>query len=135
MHKVAGVAGDEKLADPVAAEDEFRRDAAIGAGDHCRPWRLMPRDRGALRSHVDRAEFRMTDIARVAFLERGERLVRRERRRRSIGRPRGIRRADKRRPGKSRSCKLKEIPSDHEFAVARFAHPIAPHSSQAGMAS
>ena len=108
VDEVAGVAGDEQLPDPLAAENEFRRDAAIGAGDHRRPRRLVPSDRGALCGQVDRAQLRIADIARIAFLERGERLVRRERRRRAFGRPRRVRRAGERVPASPAAVNLRK---------------------------
>ena len=48
VDEVAGVAGDEQFAEPVAAENQFGRHAAVGAGDDRGPGRLMPGDGAAL---------------------------------------------------------------------------------------
>jgi hypothetical protein len=47
IHEVAGIAGDEQLAEPQAAEQQLRRNAAVGAADDGRPRRLMAGDVGA----------------------------------------------------------------------------------------
>jgi hypothetical protein len=75
VDQIAGVSGNEELANTVAAEDQFRGNAAVGAGDDRRPWRLVSRDRAALRRKVDRAEFRMADVTLVSRCQLGERLV------------------------------------------------------------
>ncbi len=59
VDEIAGVAGDEQFADAVPTEDELRRHAAVGAGDDCRPGRLMRGDSPAAFREMDRAKLRM----------------------------------------------------------------------------
>ena len=66
VDEIAGVPRDEEFADAVAAEDQLWRHATIGAADDRRPGGLVPGDRAPLLRKIDRAEFRMADIALVA---------------------------------------------------------------------
>ena len=76
IREIAGVAGDEQLAESAATEDQFRRDAAVGAGkDRC-PRRLSRGDFGALRRQIDLALLRLRDKALIALDETLERVLR-----------------------------------------------------------
>ena len=85
IDQIAGVPRDEQFAGAVTAEYQLRGHAAVGAADDRRPRRLMRGDGAPLIRQVDRADFRIARIARVSGLQRGERLIGRERGRRALG--------------------------------------------------
>jgi len=82
--RVAGIAGDEQLADTEAPEQQFRRHAAVGAAQDGRPRRLRRRHRRAAPSEIGRAHLRRLDVFGVAGFQIRQRLVGVRRRRRTV---------------------------------------------------
>jgi hypothetical protein len=75
VNEVAGISSDEKLADAMPAENQLRRNAAVGATDDGCSRRLVRRRGASLRGKVDRAELRVLHIAFIARFQGVEGLV------------------------------------------------------------
>jgi hypothetical protein len=73
---IAGIAGDEKLADAKPAEQQFRRHAAIRAAQDRSPRRLAFGHIFAMFQKVDGADLRRGDVFLVAGFQPRQRLVR-----------------------------------------------------------
>src|SRR6202042_2700690 len=113
VDQIASVSGNEELADAMAAENQFWRNATVGATDDRRPGRLVRRDCTALRRQVDRAEFWVADIALVSRFQLGERLVGRERGRRAFGRACLSKHAAEAERDAARRAELQQVPPNN----------------------
>ena len=122
VDKIAGVAGHEELADPVATENKLRRHAAVSAGDDRRPRRLMSGDVATALGEIHGAKFGMAHEAFVARLELRERFLRGKRSRRAFRRARRRRHASGHKRDRGGGAELHQIPPADPVGFAIAAH-------------